>query len=80
MPDNQPQQLKDTLEFYHQVFASDAGIMVLKDLEVKCGWNECAFDPSSSHVTAFNEGQRNVILHIRRMLAIKPDSLPREGK
>lgn len=78
MPDNQ-QRLRDTLDCYRQVFATDAGKMVLKDLETRCGLYNCTFDPTSAHISAFNEGQRNVLIYIRRMLEMKPDSLPREG-
>lgn len=80
MPDNQQQQLRDTLEFYHQVFATDAGKMVLADLDKRCGVHSCCFDPDNQYNTAFNLGQQNVLLYIRRMLEMKPDSLPREGK
>lgn len=79
MPDNQ-QQLLDKLDCYRQVFATDAGIIVLKDLEIRCGLYNCTFDPESAHRSAFNEGQRNVLLYIRRMLELKPESLPREEK
>ena len=79
MPDSQ-QQLLDTLDCYRQAFATDAGEMVLKDLETKCGLFNCAFDPNNQYVTAFNLGQQNMLLYIRRMLEMKPGSLPREGK
>ena len=79
MPSNPQQQLKDTLECYRHVFATDEGKMVLQDLEKRCGLFMCTFDPDSPHRSAFNEGQRNVLLYIRRMLELKPEQLPTDG-
>jgi len=78
MPSNPQQQLKDLLDAYTQLFATDNGKMVLKDLEKTCGLYISAFDVNP-YTTAFNEGQRNVILHIRRMLTMKPEQLPEGG-
>ena len=70
MPNNQPQQLKDILECYRHVFATDEGKMVLLDLEKRCGMDTCAFDADNQHVTAFNLGQQNILLYIKKMLKL----------
>jgi hypothetical protein len=49
---------------YRNLFGDMAGEIVLKDLEHICHANKVTFTPDP-YVTAFNEGQRSIILYIK---------------
>lgn len=49
---------------YKEVFGSEAGKRVLKDLLTVCKHNSPTFVPGQADVTAFNEGMRRVALRI----------------
>ena len=53
---------------YKQVFATESGKKVLKDLEARCNFRNTTFIQNDSIGTAFEEGKRTVYLHILNML------------
>lgn len=53
---------------YKQVFTSESGEKVLKDLEARCNFRNTIFVQNDSNGTAFEEGKRTVYLHILNML------------
>lgn len=61
------EKLKVLKSNYIRTFSSDEGKQVLADLESKCYIKDTTFsrDP---HLTAFNEGQRSVVLSIKSMM------------
>jgi len=48
---------------YHEVFTSEAGKVVLKDLE-RVSFISHSTIHENPHITYFNEGQRSLVLHI----------------
>lgn len=58
---------------YKITFNSESGKRVLEDLEDFAGYNKPCFHPGLPDKTAFELGQRNVILRIRRVLAERED-------
>jgi hypothetical protein len=54
---------------YTEVFKSEAGQRVLADLKRTCFYYTPTLDVMP-HVMAYNEGQRNVILHIETKLKL----------
>lgn len=53
---------------FQKAFATDSGKMVLKHLSLTCHENEPTYVEGNTHGTAYKEGQRSIILHIRAML------------
>ena len=53
---------------YKQVFTSESGEKVLKDLEGRCNFRITTYVSNDSNGTAFEEGKRTVYLHILNML------------
>lgn len=49
--------------------------LVLQDLSIYCNFNGSSFNKDSAYITAFNEGARDVLLHILELSSIKPTSL-----
>jgi hypothetical protein len=66
--DEQKQLLRD----FRECFATEGGKRVLERLSKLCRENEPSFVDRNTHYTAYNEGKRCVILHIRKMLAKDP--------
>lgn len=66
--DEQKQLIMDFLN----AFASESGKRVLKRLSKLCKENEPTYVDGNTHGSAYKEGQRSVILHIRKMLAKNP--------
>ena len=52
---------------YKQVFATESGKKVLKDLDARCNFRNTTFIQNDSIGTAFEEGKRSVFLHILNM-------------
>ncbi len=56
------------IEFYKEIFKSDAGQIVLSHLgDVVC-WENDVLMTENALTNAFREGQRSVLLHIKAML------------
>ena len=53
---------------FQGVFGSPDGKLVLKKLSEMCYENESTYVDHNSHGTAFHEGQRSIIIGIRKML------------
>ena len=70
MAEEIPKEILQIVDLYKQTFNSDSGKKVLMDLRSRCYANRSTFDKDAS-TTAFNEGQRNVILHIDNFLNFK---------
>ena len=60
------QQLKDLKVAYKNCFEGEDGKKVLADLERRCFIKERTFSPDT-HLTAYNEGTRGVVLYINQM-------------
>lgn len=56
---------------YKNTFTSEGGKRVLENLAFECYENSVTFIDKNALGSAFNEGKRYVILHIKRILAIK---------
>lgn len=54
---------------FQNVFTSEWGTRVLERLSLLCNENEPTFVDQNPTGSAYKEGQRSVILHIRKMLA-----------
>jgi len=65
------EQAKQLVRDYQYVFGSPDGLRVLKDLSKQCYEHELTFVNENPLGTAFSEGKRYVILHIRRLLAME---------
>ena len=61
-------KLEKLISDYKFVFKSDEGINVLSDLEKRCHEFVTTHDKSSSHETAYLEGQRSVLVFIKNMV------------
>lgn len=57
---------------FHNAFNTEGGKRVIENLSKECLENDVTFVSGESDSTAYNEGKRYVILHIRRILAKKP--------
>lgn len=66
--DEQKQLIIDFME----CFGTESGKRVLARLSKLCHENEPCIVNGNTHGTAYNEGKRCVILHIRKMLAKDP--------
>ncbi len=59
-------------------FTSEGGKRVLERLSILCNENEPTFVDQNPNGTAYKEGQRSVILHIRKLLAKDPNVVKQE--
>ncbi len=62
-----PKEIKQLLETYEITFATDNGKRVLEDLENRFHIHSSTMDNDNNNL-AFLEGQRSVILFIKKML------------
>lgn len=62
------QEVAKTKLMYNDVFTSESGKQVLKDLEARCNWRVSSYVAGDANATAFEEGKRAVLLHIHNML------------
>lgn len=64
---------------YRRVFGRDDlsrdGRLILDDLALYCGLRRTGFVPGAPDQTAFNEGQRDVLLHLLSLAEMPPDAL-----
>jgi len=78
MPDDQNdlQRIKGLKVSYRKTFESEEGVKVLADLKRRCFYDTTTIT-NNAEVTAFNEGQRMVVLHI--LNSMKVDTVKLEG-
>lgn len=55
---------------------SEEAKLILADLARYCRIGQTSFVPGDPHQTAFNEGGRDVFLHIVELAGLKPGDLP----
>jgi len=60
---------------YRNTFTSVSGKIVLKDLMQTHYMLSTSFSSSDSHETAFNEGERNVVIRILQKITVNPNDL-----
>ena len=70
MAEQVPKELLQIIDLYKQAFNTDEGKKVLADLRIRCFAKKSTFD-KDANVMAFNEGQRQVVLHIDGFLNFK---------
>ena len=70
MVEQVPKELLQIIDLYKQTFNTDDGKKVLEDLRLRCFSKKSTFD-KDANVTAFNEGQRQVVLHIEGFINYK---------
>lgn len=63
---------------YQSTFKTAHGKRVLKDLLKKAGFIDTNYVPGDSHGTAFNEGGRNLVLHIVRNLKMNVNTISKQ--
>lgn len=66
-------EAKQLVMDFLNTFGSEGGKRVLERLSKLCNENEPTYVDGNTHGTAYKEGQRSVILHIRKMLAKNPN-------
>ncbi len=62
------QEIEKTKYMYKELFTTETGKKVLKDLEGRCNYRVTTYVQNDSNGTAFEEGKRAVYLHILNML------------
>ncbi|QPZ53617.1 hypothetical protein HTVC100P_gp55 [Pelagibacter phage HTVC100P] len=65
--------IKQLRENYQQVFSTDEGKQVLSDLEKRCHYHTSTNVKGDSHESAYQEGQRSILLFIKQMLQKEKD-------
>ena len=68
-------RLEGTRGSYRDVFGRPSGRIVLADLARKFGGTAYVADDPNGRRTAFNEGTRYVVNHVRAMIAMTDDEL-----
>lgn len=72
-------KVNDLIRAYKRVASTDAGKIVLDDLEKFCGYNATSFCEQTPNAlqTAFHEGKRRVFLRINDKLKQEIEQCPR---
>lgn len=65
--------IKKLREDYQFTFSSDEGKQVLSDLEKRCHYHTSTNVKGDSHESAYQEGQRSILLFIKQMLQKEKD-------
>ena len=69
-----PKEVRQTILDFRGTFATEEGERVLKNLSGVCYENKVTFVDNDALGSAFNEGKRFAILHIRRLMEMDPNS------
>lgn len=69
MKDLTPEQEKKLRVAYQQTFGTEAGQMVLKDLQARCFKYQSTVVPSDPFGTHTNDGARDVLLTIEELMS-----------
>lgn len=70
-------QAKQVAGAYLTMFGDVQGKVILSDLATYCRVGSSSFVPGDPHQTAFNEGARDVFLHIAEMAGVKAEDFPK---
>jgi len=62
---------KRLISAYHAFFTSPQGMLIMKDLSVRCFEHDSTIVFDNQYATAYNEGRRSILLGIKRMIAKK---------
>ena len=65
----EPNATNSLIKDYKRTFEGPEGERVLANLSMQCYENDPTFVDGNPNGTAFNEGKRFVLLHIRRLIA-----------
>jgi|TARA_R100001198_G_C5116127_1_gene141173 hypothetical protein len=65
--------IKKLREDYQFTFSSEEGKQVLSDLEKRCHYHTSTNVKGDSHESAYQEGQRSILLFIKQMLQKEKD-------
>nr|BAR39374.1 hypothetical protein [uncultured Mediterranean phage uvMED] len=65
--------IKKLKEDYQFTFSSEEGKQVLSDLEKRCHYHTSTNVKGDSHESAYQEGQRSILLFIKQMLQKEKD-------
>ena len=71
MTEEDKNKLKRNLAAYELIFNTPEGQLVLDDLALQCYEGAVTFVDNNPYGSAFNEGKRFVLIHIRRMIATR---------
>jgi hypothetical protein len=73
------ERAREVARAYRQALAKDSpeARLVLADLAQYCRVGATSFVPNDPHQTAFNEGARDVYLHVCEMAGLRPDDFPK---
>lgn len=74
MPESNDDLIKKLKIDYENLFSSDIGQRVLRDLMASCGMFRSSFD-KDPYATAFNEGKRMVGLHLEYMVTPQKETV-----
>jgi hypothetical protein len=69
-------QAKPVAAAYRELLGTPEGKLMLRDLAAYCRVGTSSFVAGDPHQTAFNEGARDVFLHIAEMAGIRPGDFP----
>ena len=69
-------QAKPVAAAYRELLATPEGKLMLRDLAAYCRVGQSSFVAGDPHQTAFNEGARDVFLHIAEMANLRPGDFP----
>ena len=69
-----PKEFRQLILDFKGTFATEEGQRVLDELSYECHENELTYIRNDPNATAFNEGKRFVILHIRSRMATDPNN------
>ncbi len=75
-PEKQAKLIAAYKEFSEREFSQ----VILRDLACYCHFNQTSFIPGATEYTAFNEGARDVFLHILEMMNMKPQGMMDKGE
>ncbi len=75
-----PKKQRALIQAYKQFSEEEFSQVILRDLACYCHFNQTSFIPGATEYTAFNEGARDVFLHILEMVNTDPQNLLSKGE
>lgn len=77
--DSKLEHMKSLRAAYAGVFKGPLGNLIMKDLKEWCHVDKTSYSPTSSTITAFNEGKRFIFLRICQMAKIDLDKIMKQS-